>query len=156
MLARDEDAKGQWRHTQVTRPMWFPSSRTCSACGRVNAKLKRERTWNCPNCGTRHDRNLNAAINLRNLIMPAGRSRDGRVRRQWVNSGIHGQGPCRGEPGTKSRAWKQGKTGHISGAINANLEWTWISDDRRPQAWKRDHRNLTTASNPSNLIMPPG
>ena len=51
VLARDEDAKGQWRHTQVTRPMWFPSSRTCSACGRVNAKLKRERTWNCPNCG---------------------------------------------------------------------------------------------------------
>ena len=38
----------QWRHTQVTRPMWFPSSRTCSACGRVNAKLKRERTWTCP------------------------------------------------------------------------------------------------------------
>ena len=30
-----------------------------------------------PNCGTTHDRNLNAAINLRNLIMPAGRSRDG-------------------------------------------------------------------------------
>ena len=43
--------KGQWRHTQVTRPMWFPSSRTWSACGRVNAKLKRERTWTCPNCG---------------------------------------------------------------------------------------------------------
>ena len=44
--------KGQWRHTRVIlAPMWFPSSRTCSACGRVNAKLKRERTWNCPNCG---------------------------------------------------------------------------------------------------------
>ena len=78
MLARDEDAKGLWRHTQVTRPMWFPSSRTCSACGRVNAKLKRERTWNCPDCGTRRDRNLNAAINLRDLIMPSGRSRNGR------------------------------------------------------------------------------
>ena len=40
-------------YTQVIlAPMWFPSSRTCSACGRVNAKLKRERTWNCPNCGT--------------------------------------------------------------------------------------------------------
>ena len=30
-----------------------------------------------PELRTRHDRNLNAAINLRNLIMPAGRSRDG-------------------------------------------------------------------------------
>ena len=75
MPARDEDAKGQWRHTQVIlAPMWFPSSKTCSACGTVNAKLKRERRWTCPNCGTRHDRNLNAAINLRNLIMrPEGR-----------------------------------------------------------------------------------
>ena len=30
-----------------------------------------------PELRTRHDRNLRAAINLRNLIMPAGRSRDG-------------------------------------------------------------------------------
>ena len=51
VLARDEDAKGQWRHTQVTRPMWFPSSKTCNVCGTVNAKLKRERMWTCPNCG---------------------------------------------------------------------------------------------------------
>ena len=34
--------------SEVTRPMWFPSSRTC---GTVNPKLKRERPWNCPNCG---------------------------------------------------------------------------------------------------------
>ena len=52
--------------------MWFPSGRTCSAWGTVNPKLKRERMWTCPNCGTTHDRNLTAAINLRNLIMPAG------------------------------------------------------------------------------------
>ena len=70
--------KGQWRHTRVIlASVWFPSSKTCSACGTVNAKLKRERMWTCPSCGTRHDRNLNAAINLRNLIMPAGRSRNG-------------------------------------------------------------------------------
>ena len=64
------------RHTQVTRPMWFPSSKTCNACGTINPKLKRERTWTCDTCGTRHDRNLNAAINLRNLIMPVGRTRN--------------------------------------------------------------------------------
>ena len=34
-------------------------------------------------------------------------------------------------------AFPSGKTGHISGAVNVNLEWTWISDDRRPQMWKR-------------------
>ena len=31
--------KGQWRHTKVIlAPMWFPSSKTCSACGTVNAE----------------------------------------------------------------------------------------------------------------------
>ena len=34
-------------------------------------------------------------------------------------------------------AFPSGNTGRISGAVNVNLEWTWISDDRRPQAWKR-------------------
>ena len=131
MLARDEDAKGQWRHTQVTRPIWFPSGRTCSACGTVNPKLKRERTWTCPNCGTRHDRNLNAAINLRNLIMPEGRGRDG------PGQEAMGQQGCRLRAKVIPAAFPSGKTGHISGAMDVNLEWTRISDDRRPQAWKR-------------------
>ena len=70
--------KGQWRHTEVIlAPMWFPSSKTCSACGTVNRNLKRERMWTCPSCATRHDRNLNAAINLRNLIMPVDGGRSG-------------------------------------------------------------------------------
>ena len=34
-------------------------------------------------------------------------------------------------------AFPSGKTGHIFGAVNANLEWTRISDEHRPQAWKR-------------------
>ena len=73
--------KGQWRHTEVIlASMWFPSSKTCNVCGTVNRKLKRERMWICPSCGARHDRNLNAAVNLRNLIMPVGRSRNGRCR----------------------------------------------------------------------------
>ena len=73
--------KSNWRYTQVTlAPVWYPSSKTCNACGVVNAKLKRERTWTCGNCGTSHDRNVNAALNLRNLILPPGRGptlRDG-------------------------------------------------------------------------------
>ena len=58
--------------------MWFPSSKTCNVCGTVNPNLKRERMWTCPDCGTRHDRNLNAAINLRNLIVAPNRRRNGR------------------------------------------------------------------------------
>ena len=48
----------------VEAPRWFPSSRTCSVCGERNDELRSEETWVCPVCGTRHDRDLNAARNL--------------------------------------------------------------------------------------------
>ena len=44
---------------------WFPSSKTCSACGHLLATLSlATRTWQCPSCGTRHDRDINAAKNI--------------------------------------------------------------------------------------------
>ena len=44
---------------------WYPSSKTCSACGAVNETLNlRDRTWQCPNCHTQLDRDRNAAINI--------------------------------------------------------------------------------------------
>lgn len=50
---------------------WAPSTKTCSVCGcRVNLSLK-DRDWVCPHCGTAHDRDLNAAINIRNLALAA-------------------------------------------------------------------------------------
>ena len=66
--------KGQWHHCKVVlADRYYPSSKTCSACGVVNAKLKRERHWRCGSCGTTHERNLNAAVNLRNLLtLPGG------------------------------------------------------------------------------------
>lgn len=46
---------------------WFPSSKTCRFCGNVNSDLKlQERTWICPSCGKRIERDLNAAINIKN------------------------------------------------------------------------------------------
>ena len=45
---------------------WFPSSKTCSNCGTVKAKLSlSERTFNCDACGLSMDRDLNAAINIK-------------------------------------------------------------------------------------------
>jgi putative transposase len=45
---------------------WYPSSRTCSACGHLAASMPLNvREWDCVNCGTRHDRDINAAINIR-------------------------------------------------------------------------------------------
>ena len=44
---------------------WYPSSKTCSARGHLLAELSLStRTWQCPSCGTRHDRDVNAARNI--------------------------------------------------------------------------------------------
>ena len=44
---------------------WFPSSKTCSSCGAVKAKLPlRVRTYVCEACGLIMDRDVNAALNL--------------------------------------------------------------------------------------------
>ncbi|MGC9008291.1 MAG: RNA-guided endonuclease InsQ/TnpB family protein [Halothiobacillaceae bacterium] len=44
---------------------WFPSSKTCSSCGTVQEKMPLAiRQWACPDCGTTHDRDVNAARNL--------------------------------------------------------------------------------------------
>ena len=52
------------RHLIVTG-RWYPSSKTCSACGHLLADLSlKTRTWQCPSCGTRHDRDINAAKNI--------------------------------------------------------------------------------------------
>jgi putative transposase len=52
----------------VAADRFFPSSKLCSACGHKNTDLKlKERQWICPNCGVLHDRDINAAINLKNM-----------------------------------------------------------------------------------------
>lgn len=44
---------------------FYPSSKTCSACGHVLGELPLSaRGWECPECGAAHDRDLNAAVNI--------------------------------------------------------------------------------------------
>ncbi len=52
---------------------WFPSSKKCSNCGQKKDQLKlSERIYHCSACGHEQDRDLNAAINLKNLLYQSG------------------------------------------------------------------------------------
>ena len=59
--------KALWYGSTVIRiPTMYPSSQTCSCCGYKNPIVKNlsVRKWECPNCHTVHDRDLNAAVNI--------------------------------------------------------------------------------------------
>jgi putative transposase len=55
-----------YRRDLVVIDRWFPSSKLCSNCGTITEKMSLSvRTWTCGGCGTTHDRDVNAAINLK-------------------------------------------------------------------------------------------
>ena len=60
--------KLRWQGKQLFRiDKWYPSSQICHCCGTVHKELKnlQIRKWVCPDCGAAHDRDENAAINIR-------------------------------------------------------------------------------------------
>ena len=68
--------KATWYGTRlVVADRFYPSSKTCSGCGWVKAKLTlAERTFTCEACGLRMDRDLNAARNLARLVQSVAQS----------------------------------------------------------------------------------
>ena len=61
--------KLKWKGKTLVRiDKWYPSSQLCSVCGYQNSETKKlsVREWTCPKCGAHHDRDLHAAINIKN------------------------------------------------------------------------------------------
>ncbi|MGL5835120.1 MAG: RNA-guided endonuclease InsQ/TnpB family protein, partial [Waterburya sp.] len=60
--------KSEWEgKTYLEIDRWFPSSKTCNVClNKVNSLSLDLKNWTCDQCNTQHDRDVNAAINIRN------------------------------------------------------------------------------------------
>jgi putative transposase len=65
-LLRQLAYKCEWYGRELIKiDRWFPSSKRCGSCGHVVDKLPLNiREWECPKCGTNHDRDINASKNI--------------------------------------------------------------------------------------------
>ena len=68
-FTRQLQYKSDWNGDNIIYIGRFePSSKTCSVCGYKKEDLKlSDRSWVCPQCGTKHDRDINAAINIKEM-----------------------------------------------------------------------------------------
>jgi len=81
---------------------WYPSSKTCSVCGHLLAELSlKTRHWACPSCGTRHDRDVNAAKNIIAAGLAVARGTPGDA----CGAGIRHTGTPRMQPAVKQELW---------------------------------------------------
>jgi putative transposase len=103
-LRRQLGYKTSWYGSRlVIADRFYPSSKTCSACGWVKAKLTlAERTFTCEACGLRIDRDLNAARNLAKLAQHVARSgwETRNARGADISPGTFGQAVMKREAGT--------------------------------------------------------
>jgi len=66
-IFRELEYKATWYgRTYLPLDRYFPSSKLCSSCGHLLEELPLSiREWGCPACGVHHDRDINAAINIK-------------------------------------------------------------------------------------------
>lgn len=67
-FVRQLEYKADWYGREIIKiDTWYPSSQICSNCGHKDGKKDLSiREWTCPVCGTYHERDINAAINILN------------------------------------------------------------------------------------------
>ena len=87
---------------------WFASSKLCNSCGYKNGELRlSDREWVCPECGERHDRDVNAARNLRDEFL-----------RQYNTAGTAGIQACGDGTSTLRET--------VARVLSASLDWDYI------------------------------
>lgn len=66
-FVRQLEYKAEWADRSLVKiDQFFPSSKRCSCCGYTNDSLPLDvRDWKCPECDTHHDRDVNAAKNIK-------------------------------------------------------------------------------------------
>ncbi|WP_129141475.1 RNA-guided endonuclease InsQ/TnpB family protein [Modicisalibacter coralii] len=66
-FVRQLEYKAQWAGRQLVKiDQWYPSTKRCSNCGHIKDALPLSvRVWICPACGVNHDRDINAARNIK-------------------------------------------------------------------------------------------
>ena len=130
----------QWRHTRVIlAPMWFPS-------GNLQRLRQSERETEAgthvelPELRTRHDRNLNAAINRRNLSARSPWP-------EWAGSGRRSNavGFMAGEPGGRPFAHPR-----MDGALTLERRWraARVESTPEPEGQSPDHARTADAAMP--------
>ena len=67
-FVRQLEYKADWYGREIIKiDTWYPSSQICSNCGHKDGKKALSvREWTCPVCGTHHERDINASINILN------------------------------------------------------------------------------------------
>jgi putative transposase len=115
-LRRQLGYKTTWYGSMlIIADRWYPSSKTCSACGMVKAKLSLSaRVFVCDACGLVIDRDLNAARNLAarvNFLVAGSGPETENARRGDGRPDLTGQTPVKREAGTRPLLGKTGTVG---------------------------------------------
>jgi putative transposase len=141
-LRRQLSYKTTWYGSRlVVADRFYPSSKTCSACGWVKAKLTlAERTFTCEACGLRVDRDLNAARNLAKLAehVAQGGWETQNARGADMRPGLAGQSAAKREASSPSS--------HETGTV--------LSQDK--SARNAPFHSVLGSSSPTSSVLLPG
>lgn len=103
----------------VVADRWYPSSRLCSVCDWKNDALTlKDREWMCPQCGSHHDRDHNAALNLQRLatataLPVASPSSNGGATAETVSAVAGKVTPVRYECGQRDTSGQEKNRAHL-------------------------------------------